>query len=172
MMSTPTVQLAPATHYWVGFSGGADSTALLLILWAQGIRPLTAVHFNHGLRENAADVDAEWCRNFCKTRDIPFLLHHLDIPGNRQPGEGIEAAARRCRLAAWAKLTKTDDAVVLGHQRDDAFEDLLLRLGRGANSSGLSPLRPERRVHELTFLRPLLQYRRGLRYSVGCRGDL
>ena len=47
----------------VGFSGGADSTALLLLLLKWGFAPdqLEAVHFDHGLRGEASTADGEWC---------------------------------------------------------------------------------------------------------------
>ncbi|MBO4527969.1 MAG: 7-cyano-7-deazaguanine synthase, partial [Victivallales bacterium] len=45
---------------FVGFSGGADSTALLLLLAQAGL-DMTAVHFQHGIRGDAAETDAVWC---------------------------------------------------------------------------------------------------------------
>ena len=45
---------------FVGFSGGADSTALLLLL-SQAGQAVTAVHFQHGIRGDAAEADAVWC---------------------------------------------------------------------------------------------------------------
>ena len=53
-----------------GFSGGADSTALLLALHEAGV-DVTAVHFNHGIRGDEADADEEWSRKFCASRNIP-----------------------------------------------------------------------------------------------------
>ncbi len=157
-MNSLEFHLPAAARYWVGFSGGADSTALLLALWQRGA-PLTAVHFDHGLREEAP-ADAAWCRDFCAERDIPFLLQPLAVPAARHPGESLETAARRCRLEAWAGLVPPGDAVVLAHHLDDVLEELFLRLGRGANLSGLSPLRSVRELHGMVFLRPLLDFRK------------
>ena len=51
-------------RYAVAFSGGADSLALLLILWAEGPgrwgRDFTVLHFNHRLRGRAADADEKF----------------------------------------------------------------------------------------------------------------
>jgi tRNA(Ile)-lysidine synthase len=143
----------------VGFSGGADSTALLLLLRELGI-PLVAHHIHHGLRGDEADADATWCEDFCATRDIPFQLHRLDVMAQQRSRESIEPAARRCRLQLWCQLCRPGDAVALGHHADDAVEDLLLRLARGANASGLTGLRPVRTIHGVRFVRPLLELTR------------
>ena len=56
----------------VGFSGGADSTALILALSSlmngHGNWPssLTAVHVDHGLRPGEAERDARYAKEFCK----------------------------------------------------------------------------------------------------------
>ena len=147
--------LAGIDRLLVGFSGGADSTALLLLLRQLGL-PLVAHHIHHGLRGPDADADAAWCRQFCATRDIPFALHHLSIPDLQCPREGTEAAARRCRLQLWGQLCTPRDAVALGHHADDAIEDLFLRLARGANATGLTGLRPRRQIHGIRLVRPVL----------------
>ena len=64
---------------FVGFSGGADSTALLMLLSQAGLE-VTAVHFQHGIRGAAAEADAAWCEQFCRARNIRFLRENLAVP--------------------------------------------------------------------------------------------
>ena len=145
---------------FVGFSGGADSTALLLLL-SQAGQAVTAVHFQHGIRGAAAEADAAWCEQFCAVRKIRFVRENLAVPSNRFRGESVEEAARRLRLEAWRRLAKADgDVVFLAHHADDALEDLLLRLARGSNCTGLTGLRDERFINGVRFLRPLLDVRK------------
>lgn len=145
---------------FVGFSGGADSTALLLLL-SQAGQAVTAVHFQHGIRGAAAEADAVWCEQFCAVRKIRFVRKNLAVPSNRLRGESVEEAARRLRLEAWRHLADADgDAVFLAHHADDALEDLLLRLARGGNCTGLTGLRDERFIDGVRFLRPLLDVRK------------
>ena len=145
---------------FVGFSGGADSTALLLLLAQAGL-DMTAVHFQHGIRGDAAETDAVWCEQFCAARKIRFLRENLAVPSNRLRGESVEEAARRLRIEAWQRLANADgDAVFLAHHADDALEDLLLRLSRGGNCTGLTGLRDERFINGVRFLRPLLDVRK------------
>ncbi|MBR0458996.1 MAG: tRNA lysidine(34) synthetase TilS [Victivallales bacterium] len=143
-----------------GFSGGADSTALLLALHLAGA-DVSAVHFHHGLRGTDADADADWCRTFCVTRAIPLQTVHLDVPHSRHPGESTEEAARRLRLEQWVLLSPNGTLpVLLAHHADDAIEELFLRLARGSNASGLTPLHLKRILHGIPFFRPLLPFRK------------
>ena len=61
----------------VGFSGGADSVALMEVLQelseTYGLQ-LLAVHVHHGIRETTADRDADFVENYCKSRQIPYRI--------------------------------------------------------------------------------------------------
>jgi len=144
-----------------GFSGGADSSALLLVLHElskEGLLSVEAVHFDHGLRGDESAADAKWCRAFCKARGVPFICQELKVNDYAMPGEGVEAAARRLRIDAWRKLAKRRRAVIaLGHNAGDRVENLLLRLFRGSNASGLTSMRLIQTVEGALFVRPLLE---------------
>ena len=150
---------------YAGFSGGADSLALLLLLRdLQREIPfrLTAVHCEHGLRGQASRDDAAFCQEICRKYGIDFLLYELDVPANRIAGESDETAARRLRQEVWRKLAgnQPDTAVVLAHHAGDRRENLLLRLGRGSGCGGLCGLRPVRVLDQVLYLRPLLKVER------------
>lgn len=142
-----------------GFSGGADSTAALLLARKYQKRfgyDLSAVHFNHHLRGAESDREAQDAEKFAKSLDIPFQCIDLVIP----PGENLESAARNARLEFWKKIAPPGSAVLLGHHADDRRENLLIRLCRGSNSWGLSSMRAESTVEGVTFIRPLLKMTR------------
>ncbi len=142
---------------YIGFSGGCDSTALV-VLFKEIFKNINVVHFNHGIRGKDSGGDELWCRTFCKQRDIPFDSIQLNVPTNRMPSESIEMAARRLRLTYWkSRVTnQPGTAVMLAHHIDDKFENFFIRLSRGSNSSGLTGLRNISCVQGVTFLRPLL----------------
>ena len=101
-------------------SGGADSLALLLFLDLQKEAAgfaLEAVHFEHGFRGRASIADAAFCKRLCMQRNIPCALFRIDVPHNRQRGEGDEEAARRVRLEYWRKIVFNPEhsLVALGH---------------------------------------------------------
>ena len=151
--------LADVDRVLVGFSGGADSTALLLLM-SELSADVVAVHLHHGLRGADADCDAEWCREFCAARTIQFECHRLDVPRHQRSGENVESTGRRLRLAFWRGRADSRTVVALGHHADDALEDLFIRLVRGSNASGLTGLRPERVLTGVRTVRPLLCLRR------------
>ena len=161
----PIRPLLPGKKVFCSFSGGADSLALLLALqeWSRSFSfSLQAVHFEHGLRGGESLEDARFCREFCQRENIPFQQVGLDVPAHRLPGEGDEAAARRLRLFEWRRIVgdPARSLIALGHHADDRIENVLLRLFRGSNSSGLSSLRAVQKIGRLTLIRPLIEMTR------------
>jgi tRNA(Ile)-lysidine synthase len=164
----PRERLHPAVLAWVAerprgpwtvaFSGGADSLALLLLLWAhwpERRSRLLGLHFNHKLRSRAADVDEKFCRKVCTALGVKFRA------GAWQGAHrgASEAEARAARMGFFEKEMRAarSRALWLGQQMDDIAETLLMRVARGSGAGGLGAPRPVQpmpggRVH----LRPLL----------------
>ena len=150
----------PPGALWVGFSGGMDSTVLLhrlASLPAARERGLVALHVCHGLHADA-DAWARRCEAFAASLDVPF--QRIDVKVSGIENEGLEAAARRARHAAFAQCLPAPGVLALAHHRDDQVETLLLRLLHGAGHEGLAgmrALRPLRRDETTRWLwRPLL----------------
>ncbi|MEI6056878.1 MAG: tRNA lysidine(34) synthetase TilS [Lentisphaerota bacterium] len=157
-----SLDFSPYESIFVGFSGGADSTALLLILKelqkTYSFR-LTAVHFEHGIRGKESIEDAIWCRNFCEKLTIEYKEFSLTLLTAKHPNEGIEEAARRLRLEKWAELASDKKScVALGHHSGDKIENLFIRFLRGSNSSGLTSLRYVSKINGIIFIRPLFDF--------------
>lgn len=142
----------------MGFSGGADSLALLLLLWAhwpERRRRLVAVHFNHRLRGAAAERDEQFGASVCAALGLRWRAGKW----TEARRGASEAEAREARHAFFRRELKRARARVLwlGHQQDDIAETMLMRLGRGSGLAGLAAPRP---VHEhedgRVHLRPLL----------------
>jgi len=108
------------------FSGGADSTALVVLARAAGC-PVTAIHVDHGLRESSS-TEAEQAAGIADTLGVPFRLMRADI----EPGPNLEARARAARRAALPPGSLT------GHTADDQAETMLINLLRGAGTNGLA----------------------------------
>jgi len=148
--------LAADTPLCVGFSGGADSVALLSCLAG---KPVTALHVHHGMRGEEADRDAAFCRQFCEERHIPFVLLTVDVPRERMRGESDETAARRLRYAALTAWMKQNGVPLLltAHHADDQTETMLMNLMRGAGTRGVSGIPACRPLGDgLLVARPLL----------------
>ncbi|MET3392407.1 tRNA(Ile)-lysidine synthase [Variovorax sp. 1140] len=143
----------------VGFSGGADSTALLAACAARWPGQVVAFHVHHGLQA-AADGFERHCRSVCGRLGVPLVVHRVDA--RHAPGESPEDAARRARYAAFAEMAHADWAraairsVALGHHADDQVETLLLALSRGAGLPGLAAMPALAQRSGLDIYRPLL----------------
>ena len=147
----------------VAYSGGADSTALLLALHylAPGKNfSLCAAHLDHSLRPASAQ-EADECRRLCLRLNIPFFTRRLDIAAiSRESGIGLEECARRERYAFLSSvaLQENCDWIAVGHNQNDLAEDILMRLIRGAGWPGLGGMPALDRERHL--VRPLLLHPR------------
>jgi tRNA(Ile)-lysidine synthase len=115
------------------------------------------VHVHHGLH---ADAD-EWlrhCEGVCEALDVP--LHSVRVEVTRGSGEGIEAAARHARHAAFTAELGDGEVLALAHHRDDQAETFLLRALRGSGADGLGAMRAWRRFGRGWLWRPLLAHSR------------
>jgi len=149
---------AGTSTYLVGFSGGADSTALLYALKqleGQLNTPVKAVHVNHGIHADA-DLWQEHCENFCRQYEITLICRNIKLAGNA--GYGMEAEARHLRYEAMAALLEPGDYLLTAHHADDQAETLLLNLMRGSGVDGLSAMPQSRSMQPGVLLRPLLDF--------------
>ncbi|MDO4768867.1 MAG: tRNA lysidine(34) synthetase TilS [Brachymonas sp.] len=164
-------------HLAVAFSGGADSTALLLGLLRlhhastatstsadQALCRITALHVHHGL-QTCADDFAKHCTQFCAAlqpvaASVGCALHHqtLRVHIALQPGDSLEACARdaRYRTLAQAAQTAGSEMVLLGQHANDQAESVLLALSRGSGVAGLAGMPAAFSRHGMHFARPLL----------------
>ena len=147
----------------VALSGGRDSVVLLHALSQMrrsGTLPLSlsALHVHHGISPNAEAWSA-FCAELCRRCEVPLTVVRVDVP--RASGEGLEAAARRQRHAAFAECAA--DWLALAHHRDDQAETVLLNILRGAGLAGAAGMQAERRqARGPVIIRPLLELPRSV----------
>lgn len=143
----------------VAFSGGADSSALLLACARKWPGQVVAIHVHHGL-QSAADQFVTHCQAVCARLDVPLVVRHVDA--RHASGESPEDSARRARYSALGAALRCDDAglactsIALAHHADDQVESILLALSRGAGLPGLSGMPVMIRRQGVDFHRPLL----------------
>lgn len=151
------------------FSGGADSTALLLLLSElreESGFSLAAAHFNHGIRENA-DVDENFCRALSEELNVPFYSKKANVPLYAEEKRlSIETAARRLRYEFLFELKQRlgADSIATAHHADDSAESILMHLIRGSGLAGLTGIKEKltvnalfgKKTEETILIRPLL----------------
>lgn len=138
--------VAPGHTLAVGLSGGLDSVVLLHAVRSRQLQA-TAVHVHHGL-SGQADRWAGFCNDLCARWRIPLIVRRVQV--ERASPDGLEAAARRARHAAYAMVDA--DWILLAHHRRDQAETLLFNLLRGCGIRGAGGMREANG----RLLRPLL----------------
>lgn len=139
-----------------GFSGGADSVALLHFLCRHAAGygvSLTAAHVNHGLRGEEADADERFVVRFCRRYGIELKVLHADVRAlAREKSQGLEECGRDVRYSFFHALCGKDGRIATAHTLSDNAETILMNLARGAGAKGLCGIPPVRGC----VVRPLL----------------
>lgn len=144
----------------IGVSGGADSTALLLVLASlrqQLQLGLLAIYVDHGLRPLETPAEKKALCGLCRSLAVDFIVKSVDVNGEVQRCKAsIEEAARKLRYLVFTQGASGFAAtkIAVGHTADDQAEEVLLRLIRGTARSGLSGMRL---LRDQSIVRPLLQ---------------
>lgn len=151
----------PGDGLLLGYSGGADSTALLgLLLETRELLSLrvAACHVHHGIRGESADRDERFCRERCEELGIEYFPVFADVPERAAAeGRGLEETGRAVRYESFERICREQGFrfILTAHHADDNLETLLLHLTRGCGPEGLCGI-PERRGERI--LRPLLTF--------------
>ena len=151
-----SLRYALAPPLAVAYSGGADSTALLLAAAAHWPGQVTALHIHHGLQA-AADEFENQCRTICQRLQVPLQV--MRVHARHQAGQSPEDAARKARYTALSEGARAVGMaqVLLGQHADDQVETIVLALSRGAGLPGLAAMPASFERGGVSFYRPLLQ---------------
>ena len=172
-VSEAIASFSPNLPLAIGYSGGADSTALLLACAQKWPGQVSAIHVHHGLQA-AADDFAAHCEAFCMRIHVPLTIKKVDA--KHAVGESPEAAARTARYHAFSEInmplaglfiasTAIKNIVnkevlnvsrALAQHADDQVETLLLALSRGAGLPGLAAMPAAWQRDGVQYYRPLL----------------
>lgn len=159
------IGLEPHATVFIALSGGADSTALLLIMKELGYK-IHALHCNFHLRREESNRDQIFVEELCKQNDVPLSVRHFETEAYaKQHGVSIEMAARDLRYGWFREeleqfgiqnsQLKTDGLeafVAVAHHCDDQAETLILNLLRGTGLRGMAGMQPK----SDGIIRPLL----------------
>ena len=154
-------------------SGGADSTALLLMACTGALdlddgrgvariarERLHVLHVNHHLRGAASDGDEAFVRDLCARHGLPLCVEHASF--TELNGQNLEAAAREVRYAAARRYVRELSAeagtprsaarIVTAHTASDRAETFFMNAIKGSGAAGLSSIPRRRNI----IVRPLL----------------
>lgn len=140
------------------FSGGGDSTALLLALnrfrTSGGLR---ALHFNYGLRGEESLADEQFCVELCSSLGIELVVDRA--PEGFADDGNLQDRARELRYAAAEREAASmgpDALIATAHTADDQAETILYRLFASPGRRALQGMPAVRG----RIVRPLIELRR------------
>lgn len=135
-------------------SGGADSIALLDVLYRAGYECVVA-HCNFHLRGEESDRDEQFVRDIIpeivvkrayNRQPIPVYVKHFQTREYAvEQKKSIELAARELRYRWFAELAEETQclAVAVAHHQNDQAETVIMNLKRGAGLKGLCGMWPK-----------------------------
>ena len=155
----------------LGVSGGPDSLSLLHAL--HRLSPelglsLHVAHFNHGLRAEASDADADFVASQTETLGLPFSTAKEYVMSRAKGhSRSVEEQARDARYDFLARVAHEQNAsgIAVAHTADDQAETVLMHLIRGTGLRGLRGMFPVVETQSVSGLylklfRPLLSVSR------------
>jgi tRNA(Ile)-lysidine synthase len=151
----------------IGVSGGPDSVALLSLIYntSRTNPPYSEIfiaHLNHSIRGRESDEDEQFVNALAGKYEVSLIAEKRDIIEiARKRKISLEEAARdeRYRFFESAAEKAGANVIAVGHNADDNAETVLHRIIRGTGITGVSGIRPKRKLTSgstITLVRPLL----------------
>lgn len=153
----------------ISLSGGVDSMVSCLVLKRISEKygfNLIAVHINYANRLSCAEEE-EFLKSWCGFLGIPLYIRAINEI-NREDckkygmREIYESYTREVRFKTY-KLVWGDESpayVVLGHNRDDIFENIMTNIAQKTKYDSLDGMKADQIIDNIRFIRPLLNIRK------------
>lgn len=150
---------SPGDKVIVALSGGSDSVGLihlLLDLKDFNLR-IIASHYNHKIRGDESERDAEFCRQLSEDLKVEFEYGEArdDDYEKNKVNVSLEDAARELRYKFLKNVLKKCKAhrIATAHTMNDQAETFVMRVIRGSGSRGLAAIPPVNN----NIIRPLIK---------------
>ena len=152
-------RLNPGKPVIVGFSGGADSRALVHLL-KETQRSLKLdihlVHIDHGWRQESG-VEAQALQTMAEGWGLPFHIKTLSSLSFAKGNSENVARALRYEYFSYVSHLIGAQAIILAHQQDDLAETVMKRMCEGAGFLAWSPMKEDASYEGMRVWRPLLK---------------
>lgn len=128
----------------LALSGGADSCVLAHLLHTGGYI-FAVAHVNHGLRGEASDADAAFCRARAAQYNVPYFeIHFSDLAATIPADESLQSHARNRRYSFLHETAAANGYthILTAHHFDDRLETFFMHALRGSGVSGLRSILP------------------------------
>jgi tRNA(Ile)-lysidine synthase len=135
---------APGDQLLLALSGGTDSCVLAHLLHSGGYT-FAVAHVNHGLRGEASDADAQFCRTLAEQYKVPYFeTRFSDLKETIPADESLQSHARNRRYAFLQETAAANGytLILTAHHFDDRLETFFMHALRGSGVNGLRSILP------------------------------
>lgn len=155
----------------VSLSGGVDSCVCLFILHQLfPYNNIVAVHINYNNRPDDNAIELKFVKKICAILNIKLFHRTIyeiqrdscHLHGLRDLYENITKDIRFDMYRSVSELFQNNckTLVVLGHNMDDCFENIITNIGNKSNYSNLSGVNIMSTISDINFWRPFLNTRK------------
>jgi len=148
----------------VSLSGGVDSISCLFIL-SQLTTNIIAVHINYNNRAETNE-EVKFLKSFCKTINVKLYVRTI-YEIKRQPcinndlRDVYESYTKRVRYNTYKAAYNLNESnkkpiVILGHNKDDCFENILTNISYKNKYNNLKGIELLTIIDDIQFYRPLI----------------
>ena len=149
----------------VAVSGGADSSALLLICnLISNKYPVNfiGIHINHRLRGEDSEKDSYFIQELSNKLKIPLIIKDGSKENNKYAkSKNLENSLRHIRYKLFSDeiINRNMNGLLTAHHLNDHVETFLLKISRGTGldgMEGISSYIKQKEFNELEIYRPLI----------------
>ena len=149
----------------ISLSGGVDSMVSSLVLKRLSQKynfELIAVHINYANRRCCGEEE-DYLKHWCSFLNIPLHIReikeiHREICKKYGMREIYESYTRDVRFMTYKLVWGNESPayVVLGHNRDDIFENIMTNIAQKTKYDMLDGMIADQEINNIRFIRPLL----------------
>ncbi|MAJ98445.1 MAG: tRNA lysidine(34) synthetase TilS [Flavobacteriales bacterium] len=142
----------------LGLSGGIDSIALFHLLRLSKFT-FEVAHCNFNLRKSDSENDEKFVKKLCSKYNIICHVKQFDVGLNSKNEKiSIQMSARKLRFDWFEviRISRKLDYIILGHNKNDHCETILMNLIKGTGINGLTGIKTIKKK----IFRPMLETER------------
>lgn len=160
-----TSYLDPSKKYLISLSGGVDSMVTSYVMKNAGFH-IAAVHISYENRGDLCKKEIELLQKWCQYLGIKLYIRRIReiqrVPCmNHGMRDLYESYTKNMRFKAYrnASIRESEDLkpkVLLGHNKDDAMENILTNIASQSHYDNLLGMRKITEIDEIEFIRPMI----------------
>jgi len=161
------LNLKDNSTFIVSLSGGVDSVVLLHILnnirkTNSKIKNLIAIHINYNNRQECSN-ELDFVNYYCNSLNVKLIYRNIDeINRNNCKDNGLRDLYEditkkiRCDMYKYGFLFSNNVYVLLGHNKDDCFENIITNISNKYSYENLSGMEYISLIDGISYWRPML----------------